>query len=428
MKRIVASLGVAALGAATVDSSNAQGVGGDGSKSWSVSVALRGFYDDNVRTANTGQVETFGFEVSPSLGTQLQLDQTTLSLAYTYSFRYYDKRPESDYGHDDQTHTIAARLLHAFTERTSVSVGDSFVIGQEPDVIRTANIFVPFQSISGDNIRNYGFLTVNHQFSPKFGVEVGYANALFDYEARGAVIFGNQVLYSRSGALDRLEHAIHADARWTVQPTTIALVGYEYGLACYTGDELIGYDSGFGPIYSGDRDSQSHYGYVGVEHSFRSDLQGNLRVGGLFTEYPNSPLNESTISPKADASLRYMYGRDSHLEVGVSHALSASDVFSVAGDSITTDIENTIAFGTISHRLLPDLTGTLMAQYMHSTFNGGVFDGWSDDYFLASVSLSYRINRHIFATLSYHYDKLESNVPARSFDRNRVYLGAVFTY
>lgn len=437
MKRIVTSLGVAALGAACVDSSNAQGVGGDGSKPWSVSVALRGFYDDNVRTApeNQDRVETFGAEISPSLGAQFQLDQTSLSLAYTYTYRYYDKRPQSDQGHDDQTHTIVARMLHAFTERTTLSVGDSFVIGQEPDVIRTANIFVPFQSLSGDNIRNYGQVTVNHQFTSTIGMEVGYASALFDYEARGAVMVGDQVLYSRSGALDRIEHAMHVDGRWTLQPTTVALVGYQYGISCYTGDELIGFDDSVFPavpLFSDSRNSQSHYGYLGIEHSFRADLQGSARVGARFISYDNSPTDETAVRPYASASLQYMYAQDSHLDVGVSHDLSASDAFSALGGSITADMENTIAYGSVTHRLMPSLYGTVMGQYMHSTFNGGVFDGRNDNYFLASVSLEYRINRHISATASYHFDLLDSSIDdlgwPRGFDRNRFFLGAVVTY
>ena len=122
MKRIVTSLGIVALGAACVQSSNAQG--GDPSKPWSVSVALRGFYDDNVNGSpgGPGKLESLGFEVSPSLGFGLNMDQTTISLAYTYSYLYYDKRPESTSGHDDQTHTIAARLIHAFDERTTLAV------------------------------------------------------------------------------------------------------------------------------------------------------------------------------------------------------------------------------------------------------------------------------------------------------------------
>src|SRR6185295_16864185 len=130
MKRIVASVGLAALGAASIQSSHAQAVGAD--KPWSVSASLRGFYDDNVNTSKTGKIQTFGVEVSPSFALALPAgDQTTASLAYTYAYKWYDKKPDpSRTDNADETHTVAARLMHQFNERTSVSLSDSFVIGQ----------------------------------------------------------------------------------------------------------------------------------------------------------------------------------------------------------------------------------------------------------------------------------------------------------
>ena len=462
MKRIVTSLGIAALGAACVQSANAQGVGGDASKSWSVSVALRGFYDDNVNTANggTNKVDTFGFEVTPSLGYQLPLDQTTLSLAYTYSYVYYDKRPLLSTDQADQTHTIAARLLHAFDERTTLSVGDSFVIGQEPDVLRAGNFTAAFQRISGNNLRNYGNITVNHQFTPKFGIEAGYANALSDYEegfadvqaalahpkppqvalpvvsydAAGHPLRVNGV--SRSAALDRMEHTAHVDARWTLQSSTIALIGYSFGITKYIANEptqIITPAGGNNPtnvlLYSWSRDSQAHYGYVGVEHSFRSDLSVSAKVGARLNDLVNSPLHESSITPYATASLRYNYARDCNLEAGISHDRSASDVLSSSASSITSDSESTTVYASVTHRILPELFGTLMGQYQNSAHIGGSLDGTSDQYYLMSASLEYRINRHVSANLSYHYDLLgETSLLGRGYDRNRIYVGATVTY
>jgi hypothetical protein len=454
MKRIVASLGVAALGAACVQDSNAQG---SGAKALTASVALRGFYDDNVNTTPTGKVGTFGAEISPTLAFELPMDQTSISLAYTYSYKYYEKRPGLGEDHDDQSHTIAARLMHAFSERTSISIGDSFVVGQEPDVLRSGDFDAAHQRISGQNIRNYGNITLNHQFAPKFGVEVGYANSFFDYEDQlssspgygvftgfGGTPFGLYpvgVVVSRSGLLDRIEHGAHIDARWTLQPSTIALVGYAFGQANYTAGEPIGVVNLIDTnniannqvISSNVRDNRSHYVYVGAEHTFRPDLTGSLRVGARFTDYFNSPQSESAVSPYVAASLRYAYGKDSKLEVGLSHDRSATDAISTQGGSVTSDQEATTVYGSITQRLLPDLFGTLMGQFQNSTFNGGQFDSQSEQYYLLSAALEYHINRHISTSVSYHYDRLESSDLAhlgvsRTFDRNRFYVGATITY
>ena len=51
MKKIVASVGLVALGASALQTASAQAlVGPDASKPWSVSATIRGFYDDNPGT------------------------------------------------------------------------------------------------------------------------------------------------------------------------------------------------------------------------------------------------------------------------------------------------------------------------------------------------------------------------------------------
>jgi len=458
MKRIVASIGVAALGAACVQSSNAQG---DGSKPWTVSVALRGFYDDNVNTVKNGKVDTFGVEISPTLAFGLRMDQTTASLVYTYAYKYYDHRPDTTTDHDDMTHTIAASLLHAFNERTTLSISDSFVIGQEPDVLRSGPAYPSFQRISGQNVRNFGNLTLNHQFTPKFGMEVGYANSIFDYEDDAfAVVSADKIIgidpgpplmfltdplgpypvgvnpISRSGVLDRIEQTAHLDARWTIKPTTVGLIGYAFSLGHYTANQPIGVVNLVGTniannivVNSDDRDSRSHSVYAGAEHTFLPGLHGSLRVGARFTDYFNSPAHESGTSPYVAASLHYDVSKDSSLQLGLSHDLSATDAFSTQqGGSITSDSEVTVVYASLTHRILPTLSGSLMGQFQNSTFRGGQFDSDSEQYYLLSASLTYQINRHVSTSLSYNYDLLESSVPNRGFDRNRVYLGATFTY
>ena len=110
---------------------------------------------------------------------------------------------------------------------------DSFVIGQEPDLIRAENTPSTFQRVPGDNIRNYGVINFDAQLTPVIGLQAGYANAYYNYaDDNGAS--------SLSGLLDRIEHAAHLDSRWTINPETIGVFGYEYREIDYIGDELLG--------------------------------------------------------------------------------------------------------------------------------------------------------------------------------------------
>src|SRR6185295_6110912 len=74
MKKIIASVGMVALGSAGVHAANYGDLDTDqASKRWSVSAAVRGFYDDNYTTRPSGpqKRDSFGFEVNPSISLNL---------------------------------------------------------------------------------------------------------------------------------------------------------------------------------------------------------------------------------------------------------------------------------------------------------------------------------------------------------------------
>src|SRR6266571_9223429 len=95
MKRIVASVGLVAVGASGVQAASLAALTSEGAKPWSVSATLRGFYDDNVGTtpSSSPATKSFGFEISPAFNLNWAVEQTSMSLGYVYSFKYYEKKP-----------------------------------------------------------------------------------------------------------------------------------------------------------------------------------------------------------------------------------------------------------------------------------------------------------------------------------------------
>src|SRR5262249_23564887 len=157
---------------------------------------------------------------------------------YKYSVKYYDHTPAGNSDRFDQSHEFNVSLNHAFSPRYQVSVSDSFVIGQEPDQLRAKDALNNFSRLPGDNIRNYGIINLDGQITPVFGFQLGYANQLFDYHDDGGFDADHTGINgvgfaSNSGLLDRLEHEIHIDARWQLQPTTVGIVGYKFRLVNY---------------------------------------------------------------------------------------------------------------------------------------------------------------------------------------------------
>jgi hypothetical protein len=444
MKKIVASVGLAALGASTLPSASAQSLAApDASKPWSIAATLRGFYDDNTATLPNdvapppGQHRgSFGFEVSPSANLVWSpQEQTTLSAGVLYSMMYYDNTPPNSADHIDQSLTANLSLTHAFNEELKGSASDSFVWGQEPDLLRAGNAFATFQRISGDNYRNYASLALDAQVAPKVGINLGYDNTWYHYQASGATAdpFTGIIIASPAGVLNRVENRGHVEALYELLPETKALVGYQFTDVNFTGDEYIGgYATFFGllyPVVSNQRNYREHTAYVGLEQTFTPQLTGSVRAGASYTDYYNDPNTSSSWAPYALASLRYAYSHASYVEVGFSYDREATDVVGLFGNAgFTTSAESAVVYGTVNHQLAPNLYGSLMAQFQNNIYQGGIYNNDTDQFFLVGLDLEYRFNPNFSAHVGYDYDRLDSQIAFRAFDRNRVYIGVTASY
>jgi len=403
---------MAAVGASALQTVSAQEpLGGGSDKPWSVSATLRGFYDDNVLTAADNEHESFGIEARPSVRLVLPMDQTTLSLGYVYSMKWYADEPEV---FDDiaQTHLFDLGLSHAFSERYRISVSDSFAIGQEADLFRTGSGFGGFQTVEGDNIRNFADVLFEADLTPVYGITLGYNNALFDYEAQ-----------ENSLVLDRVEHYVTFENRLLLRPVTTGIVGYQFGMIDYTEDEAFA--GGGLPEH---RNNRSHYIYLGADHRFTPELSGSVRGGARINDYYNDPDDsDAEVSPYGKVTLSYSYAPQSQVMLRVSYDRTATDVIGT-GTDLVTDAQSVAFYVGLDHRLAARLFWHLGGQYQNSEFQNGDLDGGKDNFYSIDTSLRYEINRFLSTHVGYSFDKLDSDVDGREFDRNRVYLGVTATY
>ncbi len=90
MKKLITSAGIVALGVSAAHAATGPTLTAiERSKPWTVSAALRGFYDDNYTTSPSEfKRGSFGFEVSPSASLNLALDPTFIGASYEYYLRY----------------------------------------------------------------------------------------------------------------------------------------------------------------------------------------------------------------------------------------------------------------------------------------------------------------------------------------------------
>jgi hypothetical protein len=131
--------------------------------------------------------------------------------------------------------------------------------------------------------------------------------------------------------------------------------------------------------------------------------------------------DDSQTTPFVDARATWTYNPGSYLQLGVVHTLNATDVLAL-------NQESTAVWGLVNHRITPKLTGTLIGQFQHSSYNEGAYDGDTDLLYLLGVNFNYELNPYLDLEAGYNYDKLDSDLSGRSYNRSRVYAGVRASY
>jgi len=428
MRNFFVCAGLAVAGTASLQAAYAPDLNPmETAKLWTVSGTLRGFYDDNYNTQPTGpgKRSSFGFEVSPSVGLNVPLQQTELGLRYTYGLYYYQDRESLGQNAIDQTHQLDLWVDHAFTERWSGKVQDTLAVGQEPQLLNGGTLL----RAQGDNFHNDGTITLDTQWTRLLGTEISYENNLYDYQNSG----GNAINPSLAGLLNRLQHDISLNVNLRLQPTLLAFVGYQFEQVNYDGGETIALNPlNPTPVQSDNRDSRSQYVYVGGQYTPLDNLSLSAQAGIQYADYYNpAPGDPSTsqLSPYAKLSGTYTYLPGSYVQLGFTQSRNATDVVApAASGKITEDQESSVIYGSLNHQITPRLIASLVGQIQYSTFNGGTYDGQSQTWYSMGLNLAYAITPHVSTEIGYNYDDLTSDVPGQKYSRNRVYLGVTGTY
>lgn len=440
MKKLITSVGLMAVGAASLQAAYAPGLNSmQTSKIWSVSGTLRGFYDDNYNTAPNGTPNkrgSGGFEVSPSLSLNVPLDQTELGLRYTYGLYYYQDREDNNQNPVDQTHQVDLWVNHAFNESWQASVQDTFVSAQDPNLFVSGAGGVPVaQRVSGNNIENNGTVKLDTQWTQLLGSELGYQNTFWDYDQSGsstlATFAANGPTYA--GLLDQVDHLAWLNLTWQVLPTTVAYIGYQYGQDNYTGNEIIGNVGGAGgtTYKSNNRDSRSHYGYLGIKYNPLDNLVVALKGGIQYVDFydPAAGLpSTSSTTPYVDFSTTYTYLPGSYVQVGFTQTRNASSVATPTATSITEDEESSTFYASLNHQFTPKLTGSAIGRVQRSTLKGGFNNDSVETWYSFGLNLAYQFNQHLSTEIGYNFDDLDSNVAGQNYKRNRAYIGVTATY
>jgi len=226
-----------------------------------------------------------------------------------------------------------------------------------------------------------------------------------------------------------MDHLASADLRWTFQPAVVGLIGYQYGYYDYSSSDQLWYTPVPNPnVPTGsDRNQESHYGFAGVDYMAAPGLTAQLRAGVDYARYPNSEADD-VLAPFVDMALSYEYMEGSKASAGVKHDLRPTDVAMGSADDYTVSQEATTVYAQVAHRIFPKLIGTLRGSWQAGTYEGGSYDGETDNFYTVDVNLAYELTKYFATEAGYAYDFLESDIPNREYDRNRFYFGVRANY
>lgn len=359
---------------------------------------LRVGYDDNVYLEDDSHdpVDSFRIIEELELLVNLNLERMYLGLAYRPSLLWYtDRDDEADNKEYDLVNDLDLNFLYRFSPSLALSLNDSLRSSRLPQV-NDENYIVRRDD---DNIYNSAIATLSYNLRPETRLDLSGRHILLDYEEDASALYGNY--YSLVGGLTLRQQLA---SRTTV-----------FGDLRY---QTITYDKA--PA-THNRDADMVFAGLGAEQTFNPKLLGSLRAGMEQRTYDNDAYNDNT-APYGEVSLTFLPTPATRLTGSASYSIDESDAENFMSQN------RTHASLSLAH----DFTAKL-SLYASGAYTLNDYDeeyaieaapGGSEDTYLASLRLSYRINRINWLELGYQFTKLDTDLANReNYDRNRFDIG-----
>ena len=371
---------------------------------WSVGVNLT--YDDNVNPTAVGPgADDSAVSINPYVGLSFVsiTPQTTWDVYARVGGIYYFDKPDA-IGSDDLYAQARAgvNFTHRVSERLRFSSRNTISYELEPDYsygfasTRQAGEYLYW---STDN-------SVGYRWTERLATYSGFTLNGLDY--------GSEVDNS-----DRFTWTLYNQFRYQLTPQTVLTAEYRYSET--TGNGVAS-------------DSTNHYLLGGVEHRFSPNTILVARVGAQFREV-DSVNSDDTVDPYAELTLNTAINDQFSIRSFLRYGIEDYDTVVVAGfpGALTEfDSKETLRVGVSGNYVIsPKLSAFGGVDYIFSDFSDGrdvatnTAGGGSptEDLINAYVGLTVKFTDNLFGDVSYNFTDSNSDLPNRSYDRNRVTVG-----
>ncbi len=382
------------------------------------SISVSETYDDNIDLDSTGEQSDYITAVSPAFNLSVQAENKDLTLYYSPSFVWYDKRSEDD----TVRHSGSLGYDQQLSQHINFHLSDTFLKSEEP-IEETEDIQAQRRD-RNPYWRNNGNTSLQYTFGPENILSVGYgqsrlendditiddsvtqnADADLTYWFNEKHGFETNYTYTRAdfwndggfqAGDDYKGHKIGTKYRHRFSPHSTGFIGYTFTTRNFEGDS---------------EDYDIHDGDMGIDHAFSSSL--NLSAGvGYFVQKNDRSEDES--GPTYNVALTKQFERGSVTFDGMGGWNESYQ------DADRTGFTRYNSVGvSLQYQLMQALSAHAGASYRMDTEDRADRD-WNT--LRGNVGLSWAFMRWFSLSLNYYYAERDDDLDTEDYTSNKVVL------
>jgi hypothetical protein len=206
--------------------------------------------------------------------------------------------------------------------------------------------------------------------------------------------------------LNHLDNVFAQQFRYLVLPRITAVAEYRFEYVDYFSNNVL--------------DSYTNYVLAGADLIISPRLTFTFRAGAEFRDYGQQIPGYQTdfTGPFGESTLIYHYSPNSYLEWYNRYGIEESDIGSGYRKTYRTGLQ-------ISHAFGERLRLSASAFYAHNQYEEPSF---LENVLDINIGLSYRLRKSLTLSAGYTFDRDFSQITARDYYRNRVYVGLLFSF
>ncbi len=363
---------------------------------WSAGVSLG--WDDNVTPSAGNNDELLYVDAYVGAALVSMTPQTTWDVYGRVGGYYYFDKPEvreaDELGAQGR---LGINWAHRVSERLRFSSRNYVAYELEPDYsygISSSRELGEYLHYQSDN-------AVGYRWTERFATYTGFKVRGVDYD-------------SQASANDRLIYSVYNQFRYKTSEQTVWTLDYRYSETDADGSA---------------GDATNHYVLLGVEHRFSPNSVIAIKAGMNMRDVDGG---QSSDNPYVEAAIRTRVNEQFSVRAFARYGV---EDYGTSLPGYTYDTNNTLRVGVSADYVLsPQLTlhgGVNLISSEMEDGRGAVPAGLASadtDLLNLYLGFSYKVNEGMYLTGSYNWTDSDSDLPGRTYERNRASLGLRFEF